>query len=168
MARHTAPPGRQSSRTPTTSGNAPASETRCYCDGRSTCRPCRRRRSRAWDLIEVKGVSYEQAAQLMRLTPEQVRLVLDKERDRRDLKSYELNRITCENLNAFVQHEMERDPELTVPELAHRLDMRQIDLERQLGRKPGKNGKLQRHVDVATASRIVIALGRAPRELDGC
>ena len=33
---------------------------------------------------------------------------------------------------------------------------------------PSKNRRMQRYVDVAAASEIVIALGRAPHELDGC
>ena len=71
-------------------------------------------------------------------------------------------------MRAFVERELERDPGLTRAELAQFLGMRQIDLDRQLGYEPGKNGSMQRHIGVAAASRLMIALGRAPHELDGC
>ena len=40
--------------------------------------------------------------------------------------------------------------------------MQQIDLDRQLGYEPGKNGRKQRHIGIPAASRLVIALGHAP------
>ena len=46
--------------------------------------------------------------------------------------------------------------------------MQQIDLDRQLGYEPHRSGRRQRKVGIEAASRLVIALGRAPRELDGC
>ena len=104
----------------------------------------------------------------MRLTAGRVRLLVAQERDHRELKELKLNRLDTESVRAFVEREFERDPWLTRAELAQRLCMRQIDLDRQLGYEPGKNGKAQRHVGVAVASRVVIALGRAPHELDGC
>ena len=104
----------------------------------------------------------------MQLTPGRVRVLVAQQRDKREVAKHRCNQIECTALGAFVKHELARNPDLSVAELAHFLDVRQLDLERQLGYKPGKNGKFQRHVDVATASRIVIALGRAPHELDGC
>jgi hypothetical protein len=104
----------------------------------------------------------------MRLTPEQVRLLVEQERDRQDLARYRLNVIPTERVRAFLEDEQKRDPRLTRAELAHYLDMKQIDLDRQLGYEPGKNGRRQRSVRVEAASRLVIALGRAPHELDGC
>ena len=63
---------------------------------------------------------------------------------------------------------MARDPELTRAELARRLGMREIDLDRQLGYQPDKRGSRQRSIRIEAASRIVIALGLAPIELEGC
>ena len=71
-------------------------------------------------------------------------------------------------MRAFLERELERNPGLTRAELAHYLNMQQIDLDRQLGYEPGKNGRKQRHIGIPAASRLVIALGRAPHELDGC
>jgi hypothetical protein len=45
--------------------------------------------------------------------------------------------------------------------------MEQADFERAfLG--TGRNGRAKRRVTVANASRLTIALGRAPNELEGC
>jgi hypothetical protein len=104
----------------------------------------------------------------MRLTPEQVRLLVVQERDRRDLAQYRLNMIPTERVRTFLEREQKRDPRLTRAEVAHYMDMKQIDLDRQLGYEPGRNGRRQINVRLEVASRLVIALGRAPRELDGC
>ena len=104
----------------------------------------------------------------MRMTPEQVRLLVAQERDRQDLARYRLNMIPTERVRAFLDHELARTPELNRAEVAHYLDMKQIDLDRQLGYEPYSNGHRQRKVRIEAASRLVIALGRAPHELDGC
>jgi hypothetical protein len=138
------------------------------CNGGGTCASCAQRRKRAWRLVTVEGLSYGEAAARMRLTPEQVRLLVAQERDRQDLAHYRLNVVPTERVRAFLEREQKRDPRLTRAEVAHYLDMKQIDLDRQLGYEPGKNGRRQRNVRVEAASRLVIALGRAPHELDGC
>lgn len=97
-----------------------------------------------------------------------VALLVAQERDRRELKELECNRLATEDVRAFVDRELARHPEMTRAELAQGLNMRPIDLDRQLGYKPGKDGKIQQQVRLETASRVVIALGRAPHELDGC
>jgi hypothetical protein len=104
----------------------------------------------------------------MELTPERVRLLVAQERDHRDLERFKLNFIATENVRAFVERELQRDPALTHAKLAEFLGMRQIDLERQLGYEPRKNGSFQRRIGVSAASQLMIALGRAPHELDGC
>jgi hypothetical protein len=119
-------------------------------------------------LVALAGMSYEQAAEHMRVTPERVRMLVAQERDRRELEKYRLNVIPTERVRGFLERELRRTPGLTRAELAHYLGMRQIDLDRQLGYEPRTNGRVQRHVGVAAASRLVIALGRAPHELDGC
>ena len=170
MARHTTPPGRQPPVTASTSRDRDPG-ARCCCegrgDGRGTCASCGQRRGRVWKLVVVNGMSHEEAAERMELTPEGVRRLIHLEADRRDLKRHKCNQIECEQLSAFVVHALEHDG-LSITELAHFLDMALVDLKRQLGMLPRKNGRTQRHVDVATASRIVVALGRAPHELEGC
>jgi serine/threonine protein kinase HipA of HipAB toxin-antitoxin module len=151
-----------------TRATAITAETCSRCNGGGTCASCAQRRKRAWRLVALAGLSYEEAAARMQLTPEQMRLLVSQERDRQDLARYRLNMIPTERVRAFLEREQKRDPRLTRAEVAHYLDMKQIDLDRQLGYEPGKSGRRQRSVRVEAASRLVIALGRAPRELDGC
>ncbi len=151
-----------------TRASAITAETCWRCNGGGTCASCAQRRKRAWRLVTVEGLSCEEAAARMQLTPEQMCLLVSQERDRQDLARYRLNMIPTERVRAFLEREQKRDPRLTRAEVAHYLDMKQIDLDRQLGYEPGKSGRRQRSMRVEAASRLVIALGRAPRELDGC
>ena len=82
----------------------------------------------------------------MRLTPAQVRLLVFRERDHQDLQRFKLNLIPTERVRALIDRE----------------------LERRIGYAPGKDGRLQRRIGIELASRIVIALGRAPIDLEGC
>jgi len=104
----------------------------------------------------------------MRLTPQRVRVLVEQERDRQELEQYKLDAIPTERVRVFVERELRRDPGLTRAELAHYVGMRQIDLDRQLGYEPGKDGRTQHRVGMPAASRLAIALGRAPHELEGC
>ena len=153
---------------PTTRATTLTAEPCPRCEGGGTCASCAQRRKHAWRLVTVTGLSHEETAMRMRLTPERVRMLVEQERDRRDLARYRLNMIPTERVRAFLERELQRDPRLTRAEVAHYLDMKQIDLDRQLGYELGKNGHRQRNVRVEAASRLVIALGRAPHELDGC
>jgi hypothetical protein len=106
----------------------------------------------------------------MRLSSARVELFVALEEDRRDVRRYRRRSISTEQLRAFIDQELAKDCELTLAELAHRLSMTEIDLLRQFGYiKPKKsNGATGQRVSIATASRTVIALGRAPHELEGC
>jgi transposase len=142
---------------------------RCLrCERGGTCRSCGQRRRRAWRLVVVEGLSDREAGERMGLTLERVRLLVGQERDHRDLERFRLNFVATENVRAFVERELQRDPELTHAKLAEFIGMRQIDLERQLGYEPRRNGSFQSRIGVAAASRLMILLGRGPHELDGC
>ena len=104
----------------------------------------------------------------MRLTSGQVRLLVFRERDYQDLRRFKLDLIPTERVRALIDRELERDPLLSRAELAVWMDMHQIDFDRRLGYVPGKDGRRQRRIGIELASRIVIALGRAPVDLDGC
>ena len=104
----------------------------------------------------------------MRLTPAQVRLLVFRERDHQDLQRFKLNLIPTERVRALIDRELEHDAFLSRAELAVWMDMPQIELDRRIGYAPGKDGRLQRRIGIELASRIVIALGRAPMDLDGC
>ena len=121
-----------------TRATAITAETCSRCNGGGTCASCAQRRKRAWRLVAVAGLSYEEAAARMQLTPEQMRLLVSQERDRQDLARYRLNMIPTERVRAFLERELKRDPRLTRAEVAHYLDMKQIDFDRQLGYEPGQ------------------------------
>jgi hypothetical protein len=115
-----------------------------------------------------RGLSDELAAARMRLTPAQVRLLVVRERDHQDLQRFKLDLIPTERVRALIDRELERDPFLSRAELAVWMEMPQIELDRRVGYTPGKDGRRQRRIGIELASRIVIALGRAPMDLDGC
>jgi hypothetical protein len=116
----------------------------------------------------VDGIGYAEAAERMGLSVAGLRLMIAQERDRRELKAFRQDSIDTAAVRAFVDRELKRDPELSRSLVAHWLNMQQIDFDRQLGYEPGKRGKTQKRIGIPAASRVVIALGRAPYELDGC
>jgi hypothetical protein len=139
---------------------------RCAYGG--SCRSCAQRRRHAWRLVEQRGLSYERAAERMRLTPAQVRLLVFRERDYQDLKRFRLDLIPTARVRALIDRELERDPFLSRAELAVWMEMPQIELDRRVGYALDKDGRRQRRIGIELASRIVIALGRAPVDLEGC
>jgi hypothetical protein len=120
--------------------------------------------------VHEDGHSVAETARVMGLSRRRVELFVALEEDRRDVLRHRLDSIPTQRLRAFIAEEFARDPELTHAELAHRLGMAEIDMLRQFGyRKPKKsNGATGERVSINTASRAVIALGRAPHELEGC
>jgi hypothetical protein len=103
----------------------------------------------------------------MHLAPERVRELVVVEGDRRELNTLRCNSIPVQLTQSVIADALARDPDLTIGEIAHWLDMRQADFERAyLGN--GNPGRPKRRVNVANASRLMVALGRAPNELEGC
>jgi hypothetical protein len=140
--------------------------SRCAKHGRA-CPSCVQRRHRAWRLVDVEQLTVEVVAERMGLAVPAVRSLVAEERDRRDLRRYKLDSIPTARVRAFLERELERDPELTRAEVAHWMNMRQADFDRQLGYALAK-GRRQQRVGVPLASRLTLALGRAPHELEGC
>ncbi len=139
---------------------------RCASGGR-TCASCAQRRRYAWALVIGNGETFETAGKIMNIDPQRVRELVEQESDRRELKSLRCNSIPVQRTKAVIADALARDPNLTIGEIAHWLDMAQADFERAfLGRGRGDREKLR--VNVANASRLMIALGRAPNELEGC
>ncbi|MBV9196108.1 MAG: hypothetical protein JO168_18385 [Solirubrobacterales bacterium] len=104
----------------------------------------------------------------MGTTAAQVRRLIAQEREQQDMKAFKQDSIETATVRAFVDQELERDPELSRSLLAHWLNMQQVDLDRQLGYSARRGGRIQRRIGIPAASKVVIALGRAPHELDGC
>lgn len=139
---------------------------RCADSGR-TCASCVQRRRYAWSLVTGRGETFETAGWIMNLESGRVRELVAEESDRRELNSLRCDSIPVQRTQSVIADALARDPDLTVGEIAHWLEMRQADFERAfLGHSRGSRPK--RRVNVANASRLMIALGRAPNELEGC
>lgn len=103
----------------------------------------------------------------MGLSSGRVRALVAEEADRQELRSLRCDSIPVQRTQAVIAEALGRDPDLTIADLAGWLDMRQADFERAFLGK-GKGGRAKRRVNVSSASRLMIALGRAPNELPGC
>jgi hypothetical protein len=139
---------------------------RCAETGR-TCAACVQRRRYAWSLVSERGETFEAAGRIMGLESYRVRELAAAENDRRELNSLRCNSIPVQRTQSVITEALARDPELTIGEIARWLEMRQADFERAFLGK-GREGRPKRRVNVASASRLMIALGRAPNELEGC
>jgi len=132
-----------------------------------TCPSCVQRRRFAWSLVVQQGQSLNTAARILGLEQHCVQALAAAEQDRRELRSLRCDSVPVERTRAAIADALARDPELRIADIAGWLEMQQADFERAfLGR--GRNGRSKRRVTVANASRLMIALGRAPNELEGC
>jgi hypothetical protein len=125
------------------------------------------RRRRAWSLVNERGESVETAAAIMKLSPTCVWELVDQETDRRELAGLRCDSIPVQLTRAVIAEALAGDPDLTIGQIASWLDMRQVDFEHAyLG--TSKGGRPKRRVNVSSASRLMVALGRAPNDLPGC
>ena len=139
---------------------------RCVATGR-TCPSCVQRRRRAWSLVVERKESLETSAGILGLDREHVRELVAAEQDRRELRGLRCDSIPVERTRAVIADALARDPHLTIADIARWMETAQADFERAfLG--TGRTGPPKRRVNVASASRLMIALGRAPNELEGC
>lgn len=139
---------------------------RCRETGR-TCPSCVQRRRHAWTLVNARGHTVEQASKILKLPPRRVLALVEQEADRRELRSLKCDSIPVALTRAVIDEALARDPYLTLADIARWVDMRQVDFERAfLG--GSKHGPPKQRVTVASASRLMLALGRAPYELPGC
>ena len=139
---------------------------RCREMGR-TCPSCVQRRRYAWSLVLEGGETYETAAAIMGLDARRVRGMVEVENDRRELRSLRCDSIPVHRTQAVIADALACDPDLRIADIAHWLEMQLADFERAFLGK-GREGRPKRRVNVTNASRLMIALGRAPNELDGC
>ena len=118
-------------------------------------------------MVNERGESLEAAATHMNLAPCRVRELVEAEGRHRDLERFRCDSIPVQLTRAVIADTLARDPDLTIGRIASWLEMRQSDFERAyLGKS--RDGTAKRRVNVANASRLMIALGRAPNELPGC
>ena len=140
--------------------------SRCRATGR-TCPSCVQRRRRAWILVIGHSETLESAAAIMDLSPDRVQELVGEEGARRELERFRCDSIPVQLTQAAIAEALARNPDLTVGRIARWLEMPQSDFERAyLGKS--KDGRAKRRVNVSSASRLMIALGRAPNELPGC
>jgi hypothetical protein len=139
---------------------------RCAETGR-TCASCVQRRRYAWSLVIERGETFEAAGSIMGVESYTVRELVEAENDRRELNSLRCDSIPVQRTQLVITEALAGDPELTIGEIAHWLEMPQADFERAFLGK-GREGRPKRRVNIANASRLMIALGRAPNELEGC
>jgi len=140
--------------------------SRCREMGRP-CPSCVQRRRRAWSLVNERGESLEGAGLIMDLAARRVRELVDEESRRRDLERFRCDSIPVQLTREVIAEALARDSDLTIGRIANWLEMRQSDFERAyLGKS--KDGRPKRRVNVSSASRLMIALGRAPNDLPGC
>jgi DNA-binding transcriptional regulator LsrR (DeoR family) len=140
------------------------------CEGLANCRSCVQRRGRAWRLVDVDGLSVQEAAARMGLSPGRVRRLVALHREALELKALKLDSIPVARLRAFFETELARQPGLTRAEVARGLRISQSDLDRRLGYSATKHSAdaHRRRVGIQQAGETVRALGRAPLELEGC
>ena len=139
---------------------------RCAEMGR-TCPSCVQHRRRAWSLVMEYGEARETAARIMGLDLQRVGALVAAESDRRELRSLRCDTIPVQRTHVVIAEALARDPDLRVADIARWLDMQQADFERAFLGK-GRAGCVKRRVSVTKASALMIALGRAPNEIEGC
>ncbi len=147
-------------------GTAASECARC-AETRRTCPSCVQRRRYAWSLVTEQGETIESASRIVGLTSERVHALVEEEGRRRELGSLRCDSIPVALTKAVVEQALARDPDLTIADIARWLDMAQADFERAFIGK-SKTARAKSRVNVSTASRLMIALGRAPNELPGC
>jgi hypothetical protein len=140
---------------------------RCTC---GTCRGCAQRRRRAWTLARERGLALNSVALAMRLSVREVEELVALQDDWLELKSLRQDTIPAQTALDMFRAEQRRDPGLTRAEVARRMGRTQNQLDRMLGlaSTKGSGDPAKRRINIATASALARALGRAPRELDGC
>ena len=134
------------------------------CKDTGTCRACAQLRRRAWMLVRAQGLAVEQAAAQMKLTVAQTRRFVALHDDWLELESLKQNTVSAQAVLAVLYAEQRRDPGLTRAEIARRMGRTQSQLDRMLGLASAKRSAdpARRRVNVASASALMRALGRAP------
>jgi hypothetical protein len=150
-------------------GEAAAAKAWCRAcrAGDGTCPSCfgkgrwgLERIDEGWTLAEVATslkVSYARAKRLVEVAL-----------DHREVREQD-KRPRLADARWFIDYELARDPFLTRAEIARRMkpEMCQADFDKTFG-YGRRRGRPQRFISVEMGTRLMLALGRDPHELDGC
>lgn len=132
------------------------------------CHACMGRRTRAYVQVEQQGRSIADVAVDLRVLPERVECLVEQERERRNRSLFDTRPLLAD-AQGFIDYALARDPELTRAEIARRMkpEMSQADFDKTFG-YARRRGRPQRYISVEMGTRLMLALGRDPHELDGC
>src|SRR5206468_2307367 len=96
---------------------------RCETTGR-TFPSCVQRRRYTWSLVHERGLTIEQAAEILSLPSGRVRGLIEQEADRRTLHGLKCDSIPVALTHAVIDDVLGRDPHLTLADIARWLNMR--------------------------------------------
>ena len=134
----------------------------------ATCRRCTQHGALALRWMH-DGLTVRVIARRLRLTPERVRRLVEEALDRKRVREYSNQRPLLADARMFIELALARDEELTRAEIARRMKppMHPADFDRTFGYAKA-SVRAGEHVSVSVGDRLMLALGRDPRELPGC
>jgi hypothetical protein len=134
----------------------------------ATCRRCAQHGALAVRWLR-DGLTVQVVARRLRLTRERVLRLVEEALDRKSLREYRNQRPRVEDARMFIELALARDEELTRAEIARRMKppMHPADFDHAFGYAKA-SVRAGEHVSVPVGSRLMLALGRDPRELPGC
>jgi len=138
--------------------------------GEGMCPSCVARGAYLLGLVE-RGMDLAQAAARHRLTLAQAGVLIDHARDRSGLRALRGVRPSTADARGWIEWALAHEPGLTRAAIARRMApaMHPAEFDRTFGYAPRKHdGRRAQWVSVSMGSRLMLAIGRAPHELQGC
>lgn len=133
------------------------------------CPECERARRQAVRLRDDQGLCLPEIATRLGASEPRAGRLLEEADQALDLQRFKLDTVPVATLRAVFERRNSEDPSLTEASIARAAKIHRIDLRRALGRSAPKNRPTatQQQVTVALASKVVVALGIAPHEIEG-
>src|SRR4051812_30941256 len=122
-----------------------------------------------WGLDQLdKGATLAEIAEHLKVSCVRAQRLVELARDRREVREQD-KRPLLADARWFINDALAREPLLTRAEIARRMkpEMCQADFDKTFG-YARRRGRLQRFITVGMGTRLMLALGRDPHELDGC
>lgn len=134
----------------------------------ATCRRCAQHGALALRWLH-DGLTVGVIARRLRLTRARVLRLVEEAIDRRRIRECRNQRPLVADARMFIELALARDEELTRAEIARRMKppMHPADFDRTFGYAKA-SVRAGEHVSVPIGDRLMLALGRDPRELPGC